>query len=346
MKFFLLKLVITVCVLGIAILAGFGYYGYTRYMTPAPNTAEKIITLGKGIGSQAIAEQLKAAQLISDKYVFMVAAKFGTPSDTLKAGEYQFPPHVLMTDVILKLKKGDIYKRQFTIPEGYTSFEVLEKLRHVPDLAMGDVETPAEGSVLPDTYQYAGGDSVASRIVQMQGALRALMDREWPKRDPNLPFTSEQEALTLASIVEKETGVATERARIAGVFLNRLRQGIPLQSDPTVIYALTNGQPQNDGQGPLGRRLLAKDLERDSPYNTYQHAGLPPGPIANAGKDAILAVLHPEPNDFLYFVADGTGGHVFAKTLAEHNQNVAKWRQTRSVQQRVQEKETLPSGKD
>ena len=163
----------------------------------------------------------------------------------------------------------------------------------------------------------------------MQESLRTLLDKEWPNRDPNLPFTTVEQALTLASIVEKETGVPSERKRIAGVFINRLRQGIPLQTDPTVIYALTKGQPKNDGQGPLGRRLLLKDLEIDSPYNTYKNVGLPPAPIANAGRDAILAVLHPETNDFLFFVADGTGGHVFARTLGEHNQNVANWRKLR-----------------
>lgn len=350
MKFFVIKFLISVGVLCAALVAGMAYYGYSAYTTPASNAVEKIVMLPKGTGSQAIAERLKAAQVISDPYVFVVAAKILPPSATLKAGEYQFPPHVRMADVLAKLKSGDIYKRQFTIPEGLTSFEILEKLRHVPDLVMGDAVPPAEGSVLPDTYQYTGGDTAAAKLDQMQAALRDVMAKEWPNRDLDLPFATENEALTLASIVEKETGVASERARIAGVFINRLRKGMPLQSDPTVIYALTNGQPQNDGQGPLGRRLLSKDLEIDSPYNTYLHAGLPPAPIANAGKDAVRAVLHPEAHDFLYFVADGTGGHVFARTLAEHNQNVAKWRLTRHVQERVQqnvqEKETLSSGKD
>jgi UPF0755 protein len=166
----------------------------------------------------------------------------------------------------------------------------------------------------------------------MRVAMDKALEDLWPDRAANLPFETKEQALTLASIVEKETGVASERARIAGVFINRLRAGMPLQTDPTVIYALTKGKIEDKGQGPLGRRLLRDDLQVDSPYNTYRNAGLPPGPIANPGRAAIAAVLQPEENQFLYFVADGTGGHVFSKTLAEHDANVAKWRKIRRAQ--------------
>lgn len=329
---FLIKLIVSLFILALICAGGVAYFGYTHFMTPSSITTEKLVTVSKGAGTLVIAEQLKTEQIISDPYVFAVVAKLLPPQGTIKAGEYQFFPNTSMADVIAKLKKGETYKRKFTIPEGLTSFEILEKLKTVPDLGIVEIAIPSEGSLLPDTYQYEKNETIAAIIARMQSAQKKLIEKEWGGRDQNLPFTTIEEALTLASIVEKETGVAEERSRIAGVFVNRLRQGMPLQTDPTVIYALTNGQHKNDGQGPLGRRLLLKDLEIDSPYNTYQNVGLPPTPIANAGRDAILATLHPEPNDFLFFVADGTGGHMFARTLAEHNQNVANWRKIRAKQ--------------
>jgi UPF0755 protein len=329
MKLFIVKFLLSIFIVAIALAGGAGYFAYTKFQTPSTNQIEKIITIPKGTGSMVVANQLKAEGIVSDVYVFLAVIKFMPPTETVKAGEYEFAPHMKMQDVIAKLKKGDVYKRQFTIPEGLTSFEILEKLKSVPDLEIDAATIPPEGSVLPDTYQYRKSDKLSAEIAQMQAAQKSLIEKEWPTREANLPFQTVNEALTLASIVEKETGVASERKRIAGVFINRLRQGIPLQSDPTVIYALTNGQPKNDGQGPLGRRLLLRDLDIISPYNTYKNVGLPPAPIANAGRDAILAVLHPEANDFLFFVADGSGGHVFARTLAEHNQNVANWRKMR-----------------
>lgn len=332
MRFLIFKLFISFLILAVAVVGGVGYFAYIKFNTPSSNPIEKLVTIPKGTGTMMIADQLKAKQIISDSYVFVIASKALPPKDTIKAGEYQFLPNTSMQDVIAKLKRGETYKRKFTIVEGLTSYTILEKLKTVPDIGLSDVVVPVEGSMLPETYQYEKNEGINKVIARMQDAQRKLIEAEWPKRDQNLPFSTIEEAITLASIVEKETGVASERQRIAGVFVNRLRQGMPLQTDPTVIYALTNGKPKNDGQGPLGRRLLFKDLEIDSPYNTYLNVGLPPGPIANPGQDAILAVLHPEPNDFLYFVADGTGGHIFARTLAEHNQNVANWRKVRNEQ--------------
>ncbi len=332
MKFMIFKLFISLTILVMALMGGMAYFGYSHFKTPSSNPTEKLVMIPKGAGTMVIADQLKAQQIISDSYTFVVASKILPPKDTIKAGEYQFQPHMNMSDVIAKLKKGETYKRKFTIAEGLTSYTILEKLKAVSDVDITEIPIPAEGTLLPDTYQYEKNETIATIIARMQAAQKKLIDREWPNRDQNLPFTTIDQALTLASIVEKETGVAEERRRIAGVFINRLRQGMPLQTDPTIIYALTNGQPKNDGQGPLGRRLFLKDLEIDSPYNTYKNSGLPPTPIANAGRDAILAVLHPEPNDYLYFVADGTGGHIFARTLSEHNQNVANWRKIRAEQ--------------
>ncbi len=313
----------------VALVTGLAYFGYTHYQMPATIAENKLVIIPEGTGTMMIADILKSQDIISDPYVFVAASKIIPPQDTLKAGEYEFLSGIKMADVIVKIKKGEIYKRQFTIPEGLTSYEILEKLKSVPDIQLSDLSIPAEGVLLPDTYQYKKNEHIADILDRMRWAHRNLIEKEWPERDKNLPFATVEDALILASIVEKETGVATERKRIAGVFINRLRLGMPLQTDPTVIYALTNGQPKNDGQGPLGRRLLLKDLQIDSPYNTYKNTGLPPTPIANAGKDAILATFHPETHDFLFFVADGTGGHIFAKTLAEHNQNVVNWRKVR-----------------
>lgn len=329
MKLFITKLLLSVVLLIVGTGAGVGYYAFNKFQTPAPTSTEKIVSIPKGFGTVQIAEQLQREGIVSDSYVFALVSKFIGGRETLKAGEYQFAPAVPMRAVIIKIKKGDIYKRQFTIPEGLTSFEIVERLKSVPDIQVSDVAIPAEGTLLPETYQYAKGEPLAAILARMETSLVDVMAEEWGARDANLPFQNVMEALTLASIVEKETGVASERKRIAGVFINRLRIGMPLQTDPTVIYALTGGRPQNAGKGPLGRRLLLKDLAVDSPYNTYKNMGLPPTPIANAGEEAIKAVLHPEYHDFLFFVADGKGGHVFSKTLSEHNKHVAMWRKKR-----------------
>ena len=191
-------------------------------------------------------------------------------------------------------------------------------------------DIPEEGTLLPETYHYTKNGSRPNIINQMSKAMTEALDILWPQREEGLPFQTKEDAIILASIVEKETGIGLERARVAGVFVNRLRLGMKLQSDPTVIYAITQGRIKNEGRGPLGRRLLKKDLAIQSPYNTYERTGLPPGPIANPGYASIQAVLHPEAHDFLYFVADGDGGHAFAKTLSEHNRNVSKWRKIRN----------------
>ena len=231
-----------------------------------------------------------------------------------------------------KIHDGDVVERRFTIPEGLTSFEIDTIISKIKDIEKTRTDIPAEGALLPGTYNYKLTETNADVLTRMELAMTQTIDELWETRAGNLPFKTKQEALTLASIVEKETGVAEERKRVAGVFINRLRQNIALQTDPTVIYALTKGQPKNEGKGPLGRRLLSKDLEIDSPYNTYKYPGLPPGPIANPGRASIEAVLQPEEHNFIYFVADGSGGHIFAATLDEHNKNVAEWRKIRKSQ--------------
>ncbi len=307
-------------------------WGWVRFHQPGPLKEVVTFDVGTGQGVNIIAEHLLYQGAIAnteDTLIFRAAARLSGRQGELKAGEYELTPAITMAAIMDKMSRGDVIERRFVVPEGLTSWQIVGLLSKVEGLS-GDIKVvPAEGVLLPETYQYERTDTRQDQIDHMKDAMKKVMDELWPQRAGGLPFDTPEQALTLASIVEKETGVAAERTRIAGVFINRLRQGIPLQSDPTVIYALTKGHIQNAGMGPLGRRLLKDDLEIDSPYNTYKNAGLPPGPIANPGRDSIAAVLNPEANDYLYFVADGTGGHVFARTLEEHNDNVASWKKIR-----------------
>lgn len=316
----------------ILVAAGMVAYGIHLYKLPSSSAEPSNFTVAKGMGTRQIATALEQEKLIPDKWVFVAAAKLAGKKTTLKAGEYEIASHATIADILQQLSEGKVVQRKVTIPEGRTSFEIIGILNAAPNMTGAVTDIPAEGTLLPETYLYERDEPRAKKISEMQKSMTDLKSELWDQRAKDLPFTTWEQAVTLASIVEKETGVARERGTIAGVFINRLRQGIPLQSDPTVIYALTNGKPKNEGQGPLGRRLMSKDLDIDSPYNTYKYAGLPPTPIANPGRNAVAAVLNPEVNSFIYFVADGTGGHVFSSTLAEHNRNVAKWRKIRAAQ--------------
>lgn len=313
------------------VLAGAAFfYGFTAWQGPGPLTAEKDIVITRGV---SVADQLSESGVIRSRLAFKAAARLTDQQTRIKAGEYLFPAHISTKDVLDKMVKGDVVQRKVAVPEGLTSWQIVQIVNKADAMNGTVTDVPKEGSLLPDTYPYTRDDPRSKIIADMGAAMTKYLAEAWPKRADNLPFTTPEQAITLASIVEKETGVAAERPRIAGVFINRLRQNMPLQTDPTVIYALTKGEIQDNGQGPLGRHLLKKDLdETDSPYNTYKYPGLPPGPIANPGKASIDAVLHPETNDFLYFVANGTGGHVFAATLAEHEANAAKWHVIRKEQ--------------
>jgi len=216
--------------------------------------------------------------------------------------------------------RGDTVLHRVTVAEGLTSHQIVEILRQ-NDLLTGEItEDPPEGSLAPETYTIERNQSRSDVLKLMEKHQAEILAEAWEKRAPDLPLSSPEEVLVLASIVEKETGIAEERGRVASVFLNRLKRGMRLQSDPTVVYGIT------EGKAPLGRGLRRSELDRVTPYNTYQVDGLPPTPIAAPGRDAIMAVVNPEDTNFLYFVADGTGGHVFSETLAEHNSNVARWR--------------------
>lgn len=294
---------------------------------PGPAKAETVVLLPRGAGLAGITEILTEARVIEQPWLFRLAVRVLGRDRDLKAGEYAFPARVSVATVINMLANGQTFARRLTVAEGLTVAEIFQLLEQAEGLEGELPDPPPEGSLLPETYFYARGDTRAEMVKRMQRAMQTTLDQLWPTRAPGLPFASRQEALTLASIVDKETAAAAERRMVAAVFVNRLRRGMRLQADPTVIYGLT------EGEGPLGRELTRRDWEHDSAYNTYRIDGLPPGPIANPGRAAIEAVLNPADVDYLYFVADGSGGHAFARTLREHNRNVAAWRRIKNGEQ-------------
>ena len=329
------KFFLTIFLLGVmAIFAGGAWFfvSLKKAYEPGPLSETKIVLIERGKGVSAIADILQAEGVVNSALIFKIFSRVETDQRPLKAGEYEFTQNISMADAMKMMREGKVYDRKVTLPEGVTSWQIVETLKALEDLAGDVTEVPAEGTLLPETYHYIKNDDRTALLAKMKAAMDKTVADLWPTRVEGLPITTEAEALVLASIVEKETGVASERKKVAGVFINRLRQGMPLQSDPTVIYGITKGEIQTEGQGPLGRRLLTKDLEVDTPYNTYMNPGLPPTPIANPGRASIEAVLNPEVHDYIYFVADGTGGHVFARTLDEHNSNVARWRKIRKAQ--------------
>ncbi|GAA4005479.1 endolytic transglycosylase MltG [Sphingomonas humi] len=277
------------------------------------------VTVKEGSTLTSLCPELDRRGLIPGNCTtYRLFARFLGSGDGIQAGEFEIPAGTSGARLLDILQHGSPIQRLVTIPEGMPSILVAEKLAAVPYLT-GPVPAIAEGSVLPDSYSFERGEPRAEVVRRMQAAMTRAVAELWPARKPGTcPVGTPAEAITLASIVEKETGKASERRAVAGVYCNRLRIGMKLDADPTVIYPVTKGKP-------LGRRILRSELDADTGYNTYRSPGLPVGPIANPGKASIAAVLDPEPHQFIYFVADGTGGHVFARTLAEHNANVAKW---------------------
>lgn len=288
---------------------------------PLKISEDTLFLVNKGDSLNKIAQSLQDKKLVNDKYIFILFSKINRIYPQIKAGEYLFNGEFSVKQTAEKLSSGNVYLRKVTFPEGLTSTEIAKILHKENFLSKDEFAAPAEGSILPETYTYMRGDSPEKIIKQAQKAMQNVLEQAWQERDQNLPLQSKEELLILASIVEKETGIGMERAQVASVFVNRLRLGMLLQTDPTVIYALTNGKED------LNRPLTRKDLSIDSPYNTYKYAGLPPTPICNPGKDAIYAAAHPSETPYLYFVASGNGGHNFAATLSEHNENVRKWRE-------------------
>jgi UPF0755 protein len=291
---------------------------YLLWWGPGPKAGPHTIVVEEGSTVGSVARQLdKQGAIPGSARTYYVMARLLGSGDPIQAGEFEIPKGMGGAAILDLLQHGKPVQRLITVTEGMSSIIVAEKLAANPYLS-GAVPPIAEGSVLPDSYGYERGESRASVVARMQSAMNKTFDALWSKRTTDCPVTTREQAITLASIVEKETGKTSERPMIAGVYCNRLKIGMKLDADPTVIYPVTKGKP-------LGRRILRSELNADNGYNTYRRAGLPEGPIANPGKASIEAVLHPAATKALYFVADGTGGHVFADTLAEHNANVAKW---------------------
>lgn len=274
-------------------------------------------TIPAGSSVAAVADKLEAEGLISSASGFMLQARVFGSDTPIQAGEFLLTPDMSQGDILAAFQSGDVIRRFVTIPEGMPSILVWERLMAEP-LLTGEVAVPPEGSILPDTYAFERGQSRASLVEQMQAAMDKALAEEWGKRSPGIAVDTMRDALILASIVEKETGKPEERRMVAGLYSNRVKTGMMLQADPTIIYPVTKGKP-------LGRRIRQSEIAAVNGYNTYTRVGLPEGPITNPGRASIAAVLNPESTGALFMVADGTGGHWFAATLAEHNANVAKW---------------------
>lgn len=287
---------------------------------PAPRAIS--FTVPEGASLSGTAARLQRAGVIASATRFKMLVRVFGAGTAIKAGDYHFPAHMSQSDVLRLLQGGKTVQRLVTIPEGMPSVLVQERLMAVDELT-GKIPVPAEGSLLPDSYSYERGDTRERVVARMQAAMTDYLATAWANRKPGIAVKTPEEALILASIVEKETGKPSERRMVAAVYSNRLKQpGFRLQADPTIIYPITRGKP-------LGRRILLSEVRAKNAYNTYSMAGLPAGPICNPGRASIDAVLDPAQSSAKYFVADGTGGHAFADTLAQHDANVAKWRAIR-----------------
>lgn len=290
------------------------------FFEAGPLEAEMYVLVSEGNGTSSVADILYKENVINKPWLFKLAARFMKLDKKLKAGEYHFAPSISMFDVIQKLANGSVVYRKITLAEGLTTIQMLQIINEEEMLTGNITLTPKDGELLPETYTFMRGDTRDSIVLQAQNAMKNAVDIAWNHRDDKLPLKNINELLVLASIIEKETSIDSERTLVSSVFVNRLIKGMKLQTDPTVIYALTLGKKD------LGRLLTRKDLLIDSPYNTYKYYGLPPTPICNPGKASIDAAANPDISNFLYFVADGKGGHNFAKTLKEHNNNVRAWK--------------------
>jgi len=304
-------------------LAAAGVYslGKQKLDAPGPLASERVVNIPRGLGLRDIADLLKRENVIEEPWVFIPAVVLLKAKDELKYGEYKFNKQVSVREAIETIVEGKVVQHGFTIPEGLTSEQIVTRLAEVDFLAGNIREIPKEGTLLPDTYNFPRGATREQVIQRMQQAQKRVLQEVWERRSAEVPVKTPEALVTLASIVEKETGRPDERSRVAAVFINRMRQRMKLQSDPTIIYGLVGGK------GTLGRPIMRSEIEQPTPYNTYVIEGLPPGPIANPGRASLEAAANPARTKEIYFVADGTGGHAFAENLAQHQQNVAKLRQ-------------------
>jgi UPF0755 protein len=322
-----LRSLFAIAAVTVVIAGGAIAFAYLQFTAKGPLVANTVFQVNQGLKRSEIGAQLQDAGIVSSAGIFTAAAHVnGAFGGRLKAGEYEFPANASIDQVLAIITSGRAVTYKVTIPEGWTTEMAVARVVE-NDVLTGEVKMmPVEGAIMPETYVFRRGLTRQKMLDDMQAAQAKMLDEAWKARAASSALKTKEEAVTLASIVEKETAIAEERPLIASVFLNRLKQGMRLQSDPTIIYGLVGGK------GKLERGLTKDDLDSDTPYNTYKINGLPPGPIANPGRASLEAVLNPPDTGYLYFVADGSGGHAFAKTLEEHNANVAKWRTIESVQ--------------
>jgi UPF0755 protein len=305
----------------LAIAAGYFFFvGKQRFEAPGPLQQDIVINVPHGSGLRDISDLLTREGVIDQPWVFIGGVLLLKAREGLKAGEYQFKAHASVSDVVTVMSKGEVVIHQITVPEGLTSEQIVARLMD-NDVLTGNIDdVPAEGSMLPDTYSFTRGETREQLIQHMQRAQQRLVQEIWAGRAPDLPLKTPEQLVILASLIEKETGKPDERTRIAAVFVNRLKKNMRLQSDPTIIYGLVGGK------GTLGRPIMKSEIDQPTPYNTYQIDGLPPGPITNPGRASLEAAAIPARTRDLYFVADGTGGHVFAETYEQHQKNVLRLR--------------------
>lgn len=304
----------------LAVFLTFSLEGPKGVYTKASREYEKVIVIEKGKNSSETAEFLKVNHLIENRFTFYLALLWEGKWGKLKAGEYLIPKDASPADIVNIFASGKVIQHKLTIPEGLTVSEMVNQINEIPILKGDITKIPPEGYLMPETYTYVYGDDKQKLINRLETNMKTNLEKCWKERNKNLPFKTPHEALVLASIVEKETGISGERSRVAAVFINRLKLGMKLQADPTVIYGLTLGKTK------LERPLTKVDLKSQTPYNTYVIEGLPPHPIACPGKAALHATLHPLETKDLYFVANGTGGHSFSNNLSQHNQFVRQSR--------------------
>jgi len=316
------------------------YFGKQRFETPGPLPEDKVVDIPRGLGIRDIAALLQHEGVIDQPYVFIGGVLVMKARGGLKSGEYKFAKQASLADVVDTIIEGKVVQHALTLAEGLTSEQIVTRLLEDTSLTGQIKEIPPEGALLPETYNFTRGATREQMIKRMEEAEQREVKEIWAHRSPDLPFKTPQELVTLASIVEKETGKPDERSRVAAVFVNRLKSKMKLQSDPTIVYGLVGGK------GSLGRPIKKSEIEQQTPFNTYVIEGLPPGPIANPGKASLEATANPARTKDLFFVADGTGGHVFSETYDQHQKNVAKLRSLEHAKAQAPDQSAAPPGTD